>query len=59
MTVEPKDINGLAPLLWLVAGLMFCMAAWLGEQIAFVGVGVMFMMLGLAAWLKNRKAGGR
>ncbi|MGV8928211.1 MAG: hypothetical protein ACOH1E_00535 [Brevundimonas sp.] len=58
MTVTPKDINRLAPLLWLAAGLMFCLAAWLGEQIAFVGVGMMFMMLGLAAWLKNRKAGG-
>ncbi len=55
--VEPKDINRMAPLLWGVAGLMFCLAAWMGQQVAFVGIGVMFMLFGVAAWLKARKAG--
>lgn len=56
MTVQPKTINRAAPYLWLAAGLMFCLSAWLGQQIAFLGVGVMFMLLGLSVWLKNRKA---
>lgn len=53
--VEPKDIQRLAPMLWGVAGLMFLLAAWLGEQIAFAGVGAMFILLGVSAWLTTRK----
>ncbi|WP_426042490.1 hypothetical protein [Brevundimonas sp. TWP2-3-4b1] len=53
--VEPKDIQRLAPMLWGVAGLMFLLAAWLGEQIAFAGIGAMFILLGVSAWLTTRK----
>ena len=53
--VEPKDIQRLAPMLWSVAGLMFLLAAWLGEQIAFAGIGAMFILLGVSAWLTARK----
>ena len=53
--VEPKDIQRLAPMLWGVAGLMFLLAAWLGEQIAFAGIGAMFILLGVTAWLTTRK----
>ena len=53
--VEPKDIQRLAPMLWGVAGLMFLLAAWLGEQFAFAGVGAMFILLGVSAWLTTRK----
>ncbi|WP_425989832.1 hypothetical protein [Brevundimonas sp. TWP2-3-2] len=53
--VEPKDIQRLAPMLWGVAGAMFLLAAWLGEQIAFVGIGAMFILLGVSAWLTARK----
>lgn len=43
------------PWLWGVAGLMFLIAAWLGESIAFVGIGVMFILLGVGNWLGQRK----
>ncbi len=56
MTGERKSMNRVAPLLWAAAGVMFGVAAWLSQQISFAGVGVMFLLLGLAAWLKNRKA---
>ena len=56
MTGERKSMNRVAPLLWAAAGVMFGVAAWLSHQISFAGVGVMFLLLGLAAWLKNRKA---
>ena len=55
MTTPTTDINRLAPILWVAAGSMFFLAAWLGDSIAFAGVGLMFVMLGLAAYLKNRK----
>ena len=58
MTVEPKQINRLSPWLFGAAGVMWFLAAWMGDQIAFAGIGFMFLMLGLAAWLKARKAGG-
>ena len=54
-----KKINRLTPVLWAAAGILFLVSAWLGDQIAFAGIGVMFLMLGLAAWLKARKDGSR
>ena len=50
-----KPRNRLQPLLWVAAGLMFGLAAWFGREIGLAGVGVMFLLLGLADWLKARK----
>ena len=58
MTVRDKKVAALAPWLFIASGLMWFLAAWLGEQIAFTRIGIMFLTLGLAAWTKARKAGG-
>ena len=55
MTDNSKNVQSLAPVLWGVAGVMFLLAAWLGEQIAFAGIGAMFILLGVSAWLTARK----
>jgi hypothetical protein len=56
---EPADIKRLVPFLWGFAGLLFLLAAWIGETLAFAGVGAMFMTLGVAAWIGTRKGGSR
>ncbi|MDY6923320.1 MAG: hypothetical protein SWI22_05090 [Pseudomonadota bacterium] len=43
--------------LLMAAGAMWFLAAWLGDQIAFYGVGAMFVMLGVAAMSRARRAG--
>lgn len=56
---ERADIKRLVPFLWGFAGLLFLLAASIGETIAFAGVGAMFLMLGVAAWVGARKGGLR
>jgi len=43
--------------LFIAAGLLWFLTAWMGEQVAFYGVGTMFVILGLAAFAQARKAG--
>ncbi|HWQ85530.1 hypothetical protein [Brevundimonas sp.] len=44
--------------LFAAAGLLWFAAAWLGDEVAFYGVGVMFVLLGLATFARSRKGGG-
>ncbi|MDP2765654.1 MAG: hypothetical protein Q8O54_12555 [Brevundimonas sp.] len=39
-----------------LAGVLFGLAGWLSQQISLAGVSVMFLLMGLAAWLKMRRA---
>ena len=48
-------MNRTSPYLWAAGGGLFLLAAWLGDSIAFVGIGVMFILFGVAAWLNARK----
>jgi len=41
--------------LFIAGGVMWFAAAWLGEQAAFYGVGVMFVLLGIANLVRARK----
>ena len=41
--------------LFIMAGLLWFAAAWLGDEVAFYGVGVMFVLLGLATFARSRK----
>jgi hypothetical protein len=43
--------------LMLAAGVFFLLAATLGKQVAFAGVGVMFLALGAALLRKHRQGG--
>lgn len=45
--------------LFLAAGAMFFLAAWLGRQVVFCGVGAMFMALGVIYIAKGRRAGSQ
>lgn len=51
-TISPKLAAGL----FIAAGVMWCAAAWMGDQVAFYGVGAMFVILGLANLARARKA---
>ena len=47
----------LAPFFWIGAGVMFFVAAVLAKQVAFSGVGAFFVVVGVAAMIRARKAG--
>ena len=48
MSDKPTISPRLGAALFIAAGAMWCAAAWLGDQLAFYGVGAMFVILGLA-----------
>jgi hypothetical protein len=53
-TVSPKLAAGL----FIAAGVMWCVAGWMGGQAAFYAIGALFVILGLANLARARKAGG-
>ena len=48
MSGQPTISPRLGAALFIAAGAMWCAAAWLSDQLAFYGVGAMFVILGLA-----------
>ena len=50
-TLTPQFAAGL----FIAAGVMWCVAAWMGDQAAFYGIGAMFVILGLANLARARK----
>lgn len=53
--MKSQDLHRLAPALWIGGGVMFFLAAALGKQVAFAGVGALFVLLGVAAMIRARK----
>ncbi|KAB7763429.1 hypothetical protein CKY51_19705 [Xanthomonas maliensis] len=52
MAVPPR--SSLSGILFVAAGLMFFVAAVIGQQLAFAGCGLMFVAIG-ASWLLSAK----
>jgi len=54
--MTPKAIQKLAPAFWIGAGVMMFLAAFLGKQVVFAGIGAMFIFLGFIFMVQARKA---
>lgn len=52
-TLSPQVASGL----FIAAGAMWCLAAWMGKEAAFYGVGAMFVLLGIANLARARRGG--
>lgn len=51
---SPRIGNSATGPLFIASGIMFAVAGMLGEQLAFYGVGAMFVLLGIAALRRRR-----
>ena len=49
--------NKVAGGLFILAGMFFFVAALMGKQVSFYGVGAMFVMLGVAYLIRSKGAG--
>ena len=55
MSQKPTISPRFAAALFIAAGVMWCAAAWLGDETAFYGIGAMFVILGLTTLARARK----